>query len=73
MLPPPLRILVAAAVILYCSSRLVVVCRQRVCVSFLGLKYYRSERKVYYWLVIMAHVWLSLVMVLNIVRDWKLL
>src|SRR5512138_1106440 len=59
MLPPALRIALALAIVVYCASRLVVVWRVRVCVTFLGQKYYRAERRTFYWLAILGHVWLS--------------
>jgi hypothetical protein len=73
MIPPTLRIIIGLAAILYCASRLVAAYRIKVCVTFLGRKYYRAESKVYYWLVIFAHFWLSLALILNIVRDFRLL
>jgi len=73
MIHPALRIVIALAIVAYCASRLVAVYRVKVFVAFLGRKYYRGETKVYYWLVIFAHFWLSLAMILNIVRDWRLL
>jgi len=73
VIPPALRIALALALTGYCVSRLVAAYRIRVCVTFLGRKYYRGENKAYFWLVILAHFWLSFAMVANIVRDCKLL
>jgi hypothetical protein len=73
MLPPALRIALALAIVIYCVSRLVAVWRVRVCVTFLGQKYYRAERRTFYWLAILGHFWLSLAAVTNIIRDFRVL
>jgi hypothetical protein len=71
MFTPALRIAIALVVIAYCASRLIAVWRERVCVTFLGWKYYKSEKKTFYWLAILGHVWLSLAMVANIIHDFR--
>jgi hypothetical protein len=71
MISPAFRIVLALAIGAYCASRLIAVYRVKVCVTFLGRKYYRGESSVYYWLVIFAHFWISLAMILNIARDWR--
>ncbi len=59
------------ALLLYCGSRLVAAYRQKTCVSFLGLKYYRSNSAFYYWLGITAHGSILVSTLTSIVRDLR--
>jgi hypothetical protein len=70
-IPPMLRTVIAFVAIAYCGSRLVATCRRRNCVSFLGQKYYRAENRIYYWLVIVAHVSITISMLLQILTDLR--
>lgn len=69
MLATFLRIAVELIFVAYCMSRLIRVRREKVCVTFLGFKYYKAEQRTLFWLAILAHVWISFAMVVNIVND----
>jgi hypothetical protein len=71
MITPAFRIALALAIAGYCASRLVAAYRVRVCVTFLGQKYYRAEGRGYYWLVVFAHIAIAAAMAVNIAWECR--